>query len=394
MNMAKKMNSPNSNSLASIKGWTWPQIHLGKSSYVSFSAFNPVTGRMKRKKIMLDRLKKRSEKRVYGEHLLKQITERLLSGWNPWVDDAQPMQYTSLEDVFERYRDFILRQFETNGKREQSVKSYLSYLHIFRQWAETRGLGYAFQIDRHNVAAFLDYVFVERNTTMQTRNNYAGWLKTFCHYMLERGYLENDPAQFIKQVGRRNYAKNREVLTDEDLTRVRQFLEARNRHFLLACYLLYYCFIRPHEMSLLRVRDISLKGQTVYIDGKVAKNHTDSVVTLPAHVARLMIDLEVFNSPGQYYLFSDGFCPGADGRSEKAFRDYWNRTVRTSLKLPKCYKFYSLKDTGITNMLRAQKDILSVKKQARHSSIAITDIYTPKRDMKGDEQLKDYEGLF
>ena len=40
------------------------------------------------------------------------------------------------------------------------------------------------------------------------------------------------------------------------------------------------------------------------------------------------------------------------------------------------YKFYSLKDTGITNMLR-HYDVLSVRDQARHSSILMTDIYTP-----------------
>lgn len=369
-------------------------MHAGKSNYIDFFALDPASGRMRRKKYMLDRIKKKADRKTYGEHLLKKLAEKLLAGWNPWVNDAQPMQYAPLGDVLDKYRDFIMRQYETNGKREQSVKSYLSYLSIFRRWAERRGMEYAYQVDKRNVAAFLDYVFVDRNTTMQTRNNYAGWLKTLCHYMLERGYLESDPMQFIKQVGRRNSAKNRDVLPDEELTRVRHYLEGKNKHFLLACYLIYYCFIRPHEMARLRVGDISLKGQTIFMSGEVAKNRNDAVVTLPAHVARLMIDLGVFDAPGHYYLFSDDFCPGPAARSEKAFRDFWDRSVRKALRLGTRYKFYSLKDTGITNMLRSQKDILSVKKQARHSSIAITDIYTPKRDMKGDAQLKDYEGLF
>lgn len=388
------MNFSNRTALSSIKGWTIPQLHLGKSSYVSFSAFDPVSGRMKRKKVMLDHIKKKANRRVYADYLIKKLIEKLVEGWNPWIEDVQPMQYTRLTEVFEKYRDFIMRQFETNAKREQSMKSYLSYFNIFRQWTEKNELTYAFQVNKKNVSAFLDYVFVERNTTIQTRNNYIGWMKTFCHYMIERGFIENDPTQYIKQVARRKGEKNREVIPDKELLRVRQYLEAKNKHFLLASYLLYYCFIRPHEMSLLHVSDISLNGQTVFIGGAVAKNRTDAVVTLPAHVARLMIDLGIFNAPGHYFLFSNDFCPGKEKRSEKAFRDYWNRTVRANLKLPTYYKFYSLKDTGITNMLKAQKDILSVKKQARHSSIAITNIYTPKRDMNGDEQLKDYEGLF
>jgi len=69
--------------------------------------------------------------------------------------------------------------------------------------------------------------------------------------------------------------------------------------------------------------------------------------------------------------------PGATCQSEKQFRDYWQRHIRKPLKLPDKYKFYSLKDTGVTMMLRANTDIISVRDQARHSSILITDTYTP-----------------
>ena len=75
------------------------------------------------------------------------------------------------------------------------------------------------------------------------------------------------------------------------------------------------------------------------------------------------------------------------------FRDFWNNHLRKELKLPKQYKFYSLKDTGITNMLRANTDVLSVRDQARHSSILITDIYTPKDIQAANELLVRYRGV-
>lgn len=387
------MNSTNRATLASIKGWTFPQIHFGKSSYVSFSAYDPVSGRLKRKKIMLNHLGRRPAMRAYGELLVKRLTAKLLEGWNPWVEAPTPLEYTRLEDACERYREYVVKQLSSGDMREQTTKSYLSFLHVFWDWSVSRNLVYTYQLDRRSVADFLDYVYVERNNTFQTRNNYAGWLKTFCRYMLDRGFLASDPTQFIKQ-SRRYQQKNRDVLPDEALVRVRGYLEERNRHFLLACYLIYYCFIRPHEMSLLRIQDISLKGQTVFVGGEVAKNHRDAAVTLPAKVARLMIDLRVFDAPGSFYLFSDDFCPGREARSEKAFRDYWTRNVRKDLNLGPRYKFYSLKDTGITNMLKAKKNILSVRDQARHSDISITNIYTPRGGVKGDVELMDYDGVF
>ena len=106
-----------------------------------------------------------------------------------------------------------------------------------------------------------------------------------------------------------------------------------------------------------------------------------------------MIDLRIFDSPGQFFLFSNDFRPGKERRTEKAFRDYWSRYIRTNLNLTDRYKFYSLKDTGITNMLRANTDILTVRDQARHSSILITDIYTPKDIQQANQLLLNYKGV-
>lgn len=61
--------------------------------------------------------------------------------------------------------------------------------------------------------------------------------------------------------------------------------------------------------------------------------------------------------------------------------------------MPKSYKYYSLKDSGITNML-GKESTLSVRDQARHSSIKITDIYT-LHDQKGAHlNLTTYEDDF
>ena len=105
-----------------------------------------------------------------------------------------------------------------------------------------------------------------------------------------------------------------------------------------------------------------------------------------------MVDLKVFDKPGHYYLFSAKFRPGPERKSEKNFRDYWSRKVRPALGWGLRYKFYSLKDTGITNMLRSC-DVVSVRDQARHSSILITDIYTPTDLKEANAILLNYEGI-
>lgn len=389
----KKMNFSNRSVIEQAKGWTVPKVCMGRSSYVSFSAFDPASRRMKRKKIMLDHLGSRSEMRRYGTRLAKALTEKLMEGWNPWIEAAHPMGYAKADEVMDKYHDYLIKQLDNHDMREQSVTSYLSYLNVFRTWAREK-VSYVYQIDRRCISSFLDYVYVERNNKLQTRNNYLMWLKVFCRYLTERGYLSEDPTAGIRAVEKRG-RKDRDVIPEQTLKSIKEWLTEHNRHYLLACYLLHYCFIRPHEMSMLRIKDFSLSGQTVFIHGANAKNHKDAPVTLPAHVIRLMLDLRVFDSPGDYYLFSTAeFRPGREHRSEKSFRDYWCRNVRKALCLDSRYKFYSLKDTGITYMLRARKNLLSVRDQARHSSIAITNIYTPVDIKEADPDLVDYEGVF
>lgn len=115
-------------------------------------------------------------------------------------------------------------------------------------------------------------------------------------------------------------------------------------------------------------------------------------MTIPMKVVHLMLDLHIFDCDDSCYLFSERFAPGQSRKSEKVFRDYWLDHVRKDLKFPAQYKFYSLKDTGITNMLRANMDVLSVRDQARHSSILITDTYTPKDITAVNKALLHYDG--
>lgn len=395
--MAKKIlfNDSKKKEFDEIVGWKPPQFHQASECYVSFIAFDPSVGQFRKKRIMLDHIKGKRAQKQYGMALVRKLTEKLMQGWNPWIETVQPLEYTKFDDACERYKEYLLKMASEHDLREETIKSYLSRLKIFREWKEKKNVSlfYTYQFDRRIVGQFIDYIFVDRNNTMRTRNNYLCWVKTFCKYLLQRGYISVDPTAGINVVKKKHEAKNRDVIPDNILKELHDWLTENNKHFLLACYVLHYCLVRPHEMSYLRVGDFSIKNQTLHLHGDNTKNHSDAVITVPQQVLKLMIELKVFDSPSNYYLFSDRFCPGRERRDEKQFRDYWHHYIRKNLKLPLRYKFYSLKDTGITNMLRANTDILTVRDQARHSSILITDIYTPKDIKAANKMLLNYHGV-
>ena len=177
------------------------------------------------------------------------------------------------------------------------------------------------------------------------------------------------------------------------MIKLKEYLDVENKHYLLACYVLHYCFVRPKEMSFLKLKHFSLKNQTLFIGEDVSKNKKSAVVTLPSKIIHLMVDLKIFDHPADFYLFSSRFKPGKEYNSEKQFRDFWAHHVRKPLKFPDTYKFYSLKDTGITNMLR-KYDTITVRDQARHADILMTDTYTPHDLQAANHLIKNHDGTF
>lgn len=378
-----------------IKGYTDPQMAIGgKENFVYFYAFDPVSGKRKRKKYMLDHCRTRAEMKRTARDMVKNLSRKLEGGWNPWIENSDSLCFTLFSKVADQYHDFLYKRLNDRSLREDTVLSYISYLKIFREFVGMNtDLIYMFQMDHMVVSQFLDYVYIERNNTFVTRNNYLSWLRSFCNYLLERGYLSTDPCARFHNIKIKGHTKERTVIPDEVMLQIRHYLESTNRYFLLACYLTHYMCIRPKELSRMRVGDINIGSNTITLHEDQTKNRDSVTITMPQKVARLMIELDLFSAHGGCYLFSDGFKPGEKKRSEKMFRDYWFHHVRKPLGFSSKYVYYSLKDTGITNMLRNGIDPISVRDQARHSSLAVTNTYTPLDLKAANPLMLKYDGI-
>lgn len=377
---------------ARIEGYRLPVYKKGAQHYVEFYVFNPATGKLARRKKMFDHIKGVKARNDAALKFAKEITIRLRSGWNPFVEESSDGEYALFDVVCTKYDDYLTKMLNDGQLREETVVGYKSKLKILKEWiTNENNVYFAYQFNTKVVSQFLDYVFIDRNNTVRTRNNYLNWLSTFGTYLTQRQYVSVDPTASIEPL-RYKHPKNRSVIPAKQLAQLADFLTKKNKHYLLATYLIYYLFIRPNELSNLKIGDISIKSSTIKVSGEYTKNHKDATLTMPKKVLQLMIDLEIFTHPSSHYLFSNNFTPGQVKKSNKIFRDYWTRTIRKELKFPSDYKFYSLKDSGITTMLRKNTDILTVRDQARHSSIEVTDIYTPHDIITTNETILNYDG--
>lgn len=396
----KMLSAQNQSALpANIKAYTHPTLSTGKSYwYISFYAFDPASAQMKRKRVRISpKFKKVSERRQYANDLLERISQELQKGWNPWVQFSAPEQYATWQEVCDAYRHYIAKCKADDILRERTWKGYVSFLDNLRRWndSQPKPIAYAFQCDQKFLNRFVDWLWLDKGLCVKTRDNYVAWLHTFGRYLVSHSYADTDPAAALQCIGSKfSSKKNRTIIPADQMLRLKDWCDKNNKHFLLACYVLYYCFIRPNEMSYIQIKHISVAKGTVFVPDYSSKNRKDGTVTVPDVVVKLMIDLDVFSHPGDDYLFSKSLLPGPEHHSSKQFTDFWSTYVRKALKFPSEYKFYSLKDTGITDMIKDRTDLLSVRNQARHHSLLMTDIYTPHDIEEANDVIKNRRSYF
>lgn len=368
------------NGVAKCLAYTPPQYRTNKGGcYIEFYAYDPVPGKMRRKRVKVNHIYGLRNRKQYAKECITRFANLLSDGWNPWID-CDPDDIDLFLDCLDRYEEHVQKQHTSGLFRKQTYDDYKSKIKIIRHYVENvqktkDRIRYMFQFTKRWCVDFLDYIYIERNNGAQTYNNYLSFLRTLCEWWIARGMITTKPTDGIQPISKRLFAKERGCIPIDKVKEIGEWTKKNDPYFHFACQILYYCFIRPVEMTRLLVSDFNLKESTVTIRATASKNKRTQTVTIPKKVLLHGIELGIFSAPMSYHVFSEKLRPGAEEIDPKKFRDHWAKVSR-KLKLKKEWKFYSLKDTGITEMLRQNTTApIHVKEQARHSSLAITEIY-------------------
>lgn len=365
-----------------------------KDKVVTYWVFDPESimnggkPRMRRFRKKFCHIKDKRTRDAEAMRFCELIAQKLRQGWNPLIQDSNNKSFCSMDEVLNRYTLYI-----NKSKKEKQItnKTYVDYTNRLKLLTayihDYAPLNYVYQFNSSYIEDYLEYVFLGRDVVARTRNNYLTWIRSFCTWLVNHGYLNENPCARIKSL--RNDDKFRKALTKQDLGALHDYLEAENLFFLLACETHYYTLIRPNEMSYIKIGDISVSDQTIFVSKEISKNHRDSKVTLPDKVLKLMIRLGVLSYPSDFYLFGKNFHPSPEHADSRIFREYWVK-VRKALGFPDSYQFYSLKDTGITDAI-AKVGIVVVKDQARHQDVQTTNRYVSKEQLIAHQEYKTFD---
>jgi integrase len=350
--------------------------------YISLYARDPITGRNKEKRYKVNRLKSLTARRAWARQCMADLTRKLQAGWNPFAKDEPSHPLMLLSEALDQWDRSKERQL-----RHSSPYSYSSMTTILRRWAMPRGLldKYVHAFTRADAVAYMEYISEVRMVGNVTYNNHLQYMRMLFAWTVEKEYRTDDP--FAKFAKRKEPKKSRTFLSNEQRLEMVDWIERNDPDMLLPVLWVYYVLIRPGELKRLHVSDVDLANQIVWLKADITKSGAERMPTIPDAMVPLLQAANFHTYPGKCWLITAKMVPGEDAIGRNTLNARWNK-MRRALGWPAALQLYSLRDTGIIDLLRAGVDLLAVMQQAGHTDVGTTNKYLKHAFPHGHAEVK------
>lgn len=371
-------------------GYTPPILKktASRGEHIEYYVYNPVTMKMERQRIRLEKLshqfKNRSQYKQMVMQLMMNLTGKLAGGWTPYGENQNVAEYTPINKAIEAYIADKSRDL-----RKASMVSYISVAKIFVEWLTTQNIHEmaSHLLNQRTCQRFMDELRDRPKFNNNTYNTYLKKYRACFAWMVDRGYCKENPFEKIKTLKKQE--KIRQLIpVDARETVVNHVRTSKHPNYEIVMHLIFTSLIRPSEIERLQVRDVDLKNKCIHIPANKAKTHKDRDAALSDTCIALLIPL--LSKPGilpTWYLINSNYECGPEPCYHGMFKKHWMK-IRKDCGLPDEMQLYSLKDSGITEMLEAGVSINQVKEAAGHADISTTNKYIGKDTEKMIEAVR------
>jgi integrase len=322
----------------------------------------------------------KAQKQAEAVRKIRGINELLAKGYHLGAAPAKAVpkkdNWTVLQAI-----DWV-KERKSPGMRTRSIQSFQLFRTEFERWLGIQGM------DRLPLAlltfdhldSYMHWVRMERGIGNETFNNYLNFIKLTFNHLVKSGKLDFSPAAKLERL-KTEQPTNVSFPAPIKAKLLAAYQEQSPELAFFAQYI-YYSFIRPKELRLLRVSHILDK--TIFIPGTISKNRKSEHVLISPALERLIGSLGVRQAPAHYYLIGHDGKPSARPVSPNFYTSR-HLEIRRALQLPELYTLYCWKHTGVTDTYQQTLDIEFVSRQCRHSSLDMT-----KRYLRGLGLLREY----
>ncbi|MDI6032690.1 tyrosine-type recombinase/integrase [Flavobacterium sp. LB2P84] len=354
------------------------ELKLNKEWIIVYYSKNPISNKLERIRLRVPTLDSKTDRLKLAKFTVVAINVKLAAGWSPFIEQAGTT-YKTFQSAVDDFLSSIKKQVKDNVARPDTLRTYNSNLNLLQQYVKEKKLNivFALELNKNFCVNYLDWIYIERESSPRTRNNHLGFLRLFSSFLIGRGVLNENPTLGIKNM--KLLAKKRQVFPEKVKQTIYEELMTYNNGFHTVCMATYFCFIRNTELGKIKVWNFNFNENTIFINKEISKNKKDETITIPSQFLDV-IKKHVGENPSDFYVFSsDQFKPGLKKMPVRKIGSAWE-ALRDKLKLESIYQFYGLKDTGITDLLNSGVPAIKVRDQARHYDIKITEMYAQRKD--------------
>lgn len=362
------------------------QLHEGKEWVITYYVKNPYSDKegLERVRIKCNRIKPIKERRKYARRLIHEINSELYNGWNPFLESEAPKSYNKLMDVLDIYLKSRIRE----KLSPDTIRTYRSKIVSLKAWLVEKGKEdvYMMNFKKADALAYMNYLYNEKGFKNITYNKTLKWCRTLFNWCIENQYINENHFNLFKV--KKEEQKERKVIPAAERDRLKKYFEENNSDFFLVCLLVFGSLIRPKEITFLKKSFFDLDKQIIKLPGYATKNGKGRIATIPdSNIEYFKSYFNTTELSDAHFLFDAKCRPSLKQINAKDYSRLWTK-VRKDLNYPMEYKLYSLRDSGIIQLLQDGVSPEDVMRLADHSSLETTSIYVRHANPVASEQVK------
>ena len=350
---------------------------LSQRWYVFYFYRSPDTGNFVRfRQWISSKILTGSGRRDEAHRVINSLNKKLAQGYNPYANKEK--KYSTLILAM----DFFL-SIKENICRKRTYHTYSSIVNKFKEFLEEKKMERMMLADfnYYHAQDFMDWTMSKGANKNRTHNNRLTAMRTIFNVLIKREWVLFNPFDKIEMLEEEDPLI--QSFSIDDLILMQEDLPAYDYNLYACACLIFYCFIRPQELSRLRICDFHLKKRMIIIPGSASKNKKQEVVSIPDPLVPILVNLD-FGFPQDYFVFSKKLQRGPVEYAPTRMAEAWKRFA-DQVGIDK--NIYSLKHTGVGMAIESGINVRDLQLQLRHYSLEMTQIYLDKFNRRPSDKL-------